>query len=82
MRAIVLANAWTIVVLLNSMAAVGVLASMFIVLVRVPALATTKLEELSGTLQGMTVALLFVLVSLLIDLIYLVHHTGQISARG
>jgi hypothetical protein len=82
MRAIVLANARPLVILLNSMAGVGAVASMFIILVRVPALATTKLEELSGTLQGAAVALLFVVVALLIDLIYLVHRTSRSSASG
>ena len=82
MRAILLANARPLVILLNSMAAVGALASVFVVLVRVPALATTKLEELSGTLQGTAVALLFVVMALLIDLIYMVHRTSRTSASG
>ena len=82
MRAILFANARPLVILLNSMAAVGALASVFIVLVRVPALAMTKLEELYGTLQGMAVALLFVVMALLIDLIYLVHRTSRTSASG
>jgi hypothetical protein len=82
MRAIVLANARPLVILLNSLAAVGALASVFVILVRVPALSTTKLDELSGTLQGTAVALLFVVVALLIDLIYLVHRNSQSSAIG
>ena len=39
-------------------------------------------DELSGTLQGTAVALLFVLVALLIDLIYMVHRTSRASAGG
>ena len=82
MRAILLSNVRPLVILLNAMAAVGALASMFVVLIRVPALASTKLEELSGTLQGTAVALLFVLVALLIDLIYMVYRTSRASAGG
>ena len=47
---------------------VGAVAGMFITLVRVPALAQTKLEELSGTLQATAVTLLFVIIALLIHL--------------
>src|SRR5262249_49860801 len=82
MRAIVLTNARPIVILLNSMAMIGALASMFVILVRIPALATTKWEVLSGTLQGTAVALLFVVVALLIDVIYLVHRASRSSLDG
>jgi hypothetical protein len=44
---------------------VGALASVFVILVRVPAVATTKLELLFGTLQGVSVALLFGIAALL-----------------
>ena len=70
------------VIVLNVLAAVGTLASMFVVLVRVPALSTTKLEELFGTLQGTAVALLFTLIALLIDLIYMVYRTNWPLIRG
>jgi hypothetical protein len=48
--------------------AVGAAASMYVVLVRVPALTRTKQEVLSGTLQGVAVGLLFGIVALLINL--------------
>ena len=64
----------------------GALASVFIILVRIPALSTTKLEELVGTLQGAAVALLFVILALMINLTYMVHRasapaTGDSAAR-
>ncbi len=65
-----------VVILLNVLAAVGALASMFVVLVRVPALSATKLESLFGTLQGTAVALLFTVTALLIDLIYMVYRAN------
>ena len=61
----------------NVLALVGALASMFVVLVRVPALSTTKLEALFGTLQGTAVALLFSVIALLIDLTYLVYRSNR-----
>ena len=71
-----------LVIVLNVLASVGTLASFFVVLVRVPALSTTKLEALFGTLQGTAVALLFVLIALLIDLIYMVYRTNWPLIRG
>jgi len=56
-------------ILLSGVAAV---AGMFITLVRVPALASTKLEELLGTLQAGAFTLLFVVLALLIHLTLLV----------
>ena len=47
---------------------VGAVAGMFITLVRVPALAKTKLEVLLGTLQAGAFTLLFVVLALLIHL--------------
>ena len=47
---------------------VGAVAGMTVVLVRLPALATTRLELLSGTLQGTAVSLLFAIAALLINL--------------
>jgi hypothetical protein len=61
----------------NALAFVGAAASMFVVLVRVPALSTTKLEALFGTLQGTAVALLFMVIALLIDLTYLVYRANR-----
>jgi hypothetical protein len=65
------------VITINALAAVGALASMFVILVRVPALSTTRLEVLFGTLQGTAVALLFTLMALLVDLIYIVYRADH-----
>jgi hypothetical protein len=81
MRAKINANARSVVILLNTLAGIGALASLFVILVRVPALSTTKLEELMGTLQGAAVALLFTIMALLIDLIYMVHR-ATLSGQG
>jgi hypothetical protein len=71
-----------VVIVLNVLALVGALASGFVVLVRVPALSTTKLDALFGTLQGTAVFLLFTLIALLIDLIYMVYRTNWPLIRG
>lgn len=55
------------------LSAVGALAGVFIILVRVPALAQTKMEELFGTLVGAAVSLLFVVLALLINLTIMVY---------
>jgi hypothetical protein len=57
---------------------VGAVASMFVVLVRVPALSSTKLEVLLGTLQGTAVGLLFGIAALLVNLTYMVHRAGRL----
>ena len=72
----VLENARAIVIGLSALCGVGALASLFIILVRVPAMSTTKLEELMGTLEGTAVALLFAVMALLINLTYLVHRSS------
>jgi hypothetical protein len=51
---------------------VGAVAGMVVVLVRIPALAGTKLELLFGTLQGVAVSLLFAIAALLINLTVMV----------
>jgi hypothetical protein len=56
-----------------SLSGVGAAAGMFIALVRVPALAGTKLELLLGTLLGAAVTLLFVVLALLINLTIMVY---------
>jgi hypothetical protein len=71
-----------LVIVLNVLALVGALASMFVVLVRVPALSSTKLEALFGTLQGTAVGLLFALLALLINLIYIVYRTNRPLMRA
>jgi hypothetical protein len=81
MREKILANARSIVILVSSLCAIGALASLFVILVRVPALSTTKLEQLMGTLEGAAVALLFAVVALLVNLTYLVHH-GTVKVAG
>jgi hypothetical protein len=47
---------------------IGAVAAMTVVLIRVPALAETKLELLFGTLQGVAVSLLFAIAALMINL--------------
>jgi hypothetical protein len=58
----------------------GAIAAMFVVLVRLPALANTKLEMLFGVLQGTGVSLLFAVAGLLINLTMMLrrvtHHPG------
>ncbi len=71
-----------LVIALNVLAFVGALASMFIVLVRVPALSTTKLETLFGTLQGTAVALLFSMIALIVDLMYVVYRANRPLVGG
>ena len=82
MREKIIANARSIVILLSSMCGIGALASLFVILVRVPALSTTKLEALMGTLEGAAVALLFAVVALLVNLTYLVHRASVRLAEG
>jgi hypothetical protein len=65
------------VIVCNVLAFTGALASLFVILVRVPALSTNKLEVLFGTLQGTAVALLFSVIALLIDLTYLVYRANR-----
>ena len=76
LRSKIASNARPLVILLCALSAVGALASVFVILVRVPALSSTKLEELFGTLQGEAVALLFVIVALLVNLTYMVHRAS------
>jgi hypothetical protein len=82
MRAKILANARSLVILLSSMSGIGALASVFIILVCMPARSTTKLEEPMGTLDGAAVALLFAIMALLVNLTYLVHRANLTLAEG
>jgi hypothetical protein len=50
---------------------------MYVVLVRIPALAGTKLDLLLGTLQGVTVGLLFAIAALLICLTYMIRRANR-----
>jgi hypothetical protein len=61
----------------GALCGVGALASLFIVLVRLPAMASSKLELLFGTLLGTAVGLLFGIVALMINLTYLVHRANR-----
>jgi hypothetical protein len=62
---------------------VGAVAGMIVVLVRVPALADTRLDVLFGTLQGAAVSLLFGIVALLINLTLMVRRaTRQLATAG
>jgi hypothetical protein len=55
---------------------VGAAAAMYVVLVRLPALALTKLDLLLGTLQGVAVALLFAIAALLIALTHVIRRAN------
>ena len=56
---------------------VGASAAIFVVLVRLPAIAGTKIELLFGTLQGAAVGLLFGIAALLINLTYMVRRANR-----
>jgi hypothetical protein len=62
----------SLAILASVLCAVGAAAALFVVLVRIPALASTKLDLLLGTLQGVAVGLLFAITALLINLTYMV----------
>src|SRR5262249_7601132 len=57
---------------------VGAAAAIYVVLVRIPVLANTKLELLLGTLQGVAVGLLFAIAALLISLTYMVRRASRL----
>jgi predicted transporter len=56
---------------------VGAAAAMYVVLVRLPALASTKLDLLLGTLQGVAVGLLFAIAALLIALTHVIRRANR-----
>jgi hypothetical protein len=61
----------------------GAVGGMTVVLVRLPAIAHTKLELLFGTLQGVAVSLLFAIAALLINLTLMVRRaTRQTSGAA
>ena len=78
-------------ILCGCLCLVGELASIFVILVRVPAVATTKLELLFGTLLAVSVGLLFGIALLLLSLNYMLRRAtnppspltgdGHIGAR-
>jgi hypothetical protein len=61
----------------SALCAVGAAISIYVVLVRIPALASTKLELLLGTLQGVAVGLLFAIGALLIALTHMVGRANR-----
>jgi hypothetical protein len=65
------------VIVVGALCGVGALASLFIVLVRLPAMASSKLELLFGTLLGTAVGLLFAIAALMTNLTYLVHRANR-----
>ena len=64
-----------------ALCAAGTGAGLYVVLVRVPAVAVTKLDLLSGTLQGVAVCLLFGAVALLVNLTWMIRRAGWTPAR-
>ena len=56
---------------------VGAAVGIVVVLIRVPMLATTKLEIVFGTLQGVAVSLLFAIAALLINLTLMIRRGGH-----
>ena len=61
----------------SALCLVGAAAAIYVVLVRIPALASTKLDLLLGTLQGVTVGLLFAIAALLICLTYTIRRANR-----
>jgi predicted transporter len=61
----------------SALCLVGAAAAFYVVLVRIPALASTKLDLLLGTLQGVTVGLLFAIAALLISLTYMIRRANR-----
>jgi hypothetical protein len=61
----------------SALCGVGAVAAFYVILVRLPAIASTKLELLFGTLQGTAVGLLFAIVPLLINLTYMVRRANR-----
>ena len=64
-------------IIASALCGVGAGAAVFVTLVRVPAMANTRLESLFGTLQGAAVALLFAIAALLINLTYMVRRATR-----
>ena len=62
----------------SALCGVGAAAAFFVVLVRIPAIASTKLDLLFGTLQGVAVGLLFAIAALLINLTYMVRRANRL----
>src|SRR5262245_44556759 len=69
----------TLTVFTAALCLVGAAAAIYVVLVRLPALASTKLDLLLGTLQGVTVGLLFAIAALLIALTHMIRRATRPS---
>ncbi|SIO61951.1 hypothetical protein SAMN05444166_6904 [Singulisphaera sp. GP187] len=69
----------SLVILCSVLCGIGATASLYVVLVRVPALANTKLDTLFGTLQGVAVGLLFAIAALLTNLTHLLWRANRPS---
>lgn len=69
----------SLVILCSVLCSIGTTASFYVVLVRVPALANTKLDVLFGTLQGVAVGLLFAIAALLTNFMYMYWQTNRPS---
>jgi predicted transporter len=67
----------TMAVFASALCLVGAAAAFYVVLVRIPALASTKLDLLLGTLHGVTVGLLFAIAALLICLTYMIRQANR-----
>ena len=61
----------------SALCLVGAAAAIYVVLVRLPALAGTKLDLLLGTLLGVAVGLLFAIAALLISLTYMIGRANR-----
>jgi hypothetical protein len=70
----------SLAIICSGLCVVGAAAALFVVLVRLPTLASTKLDLLFGTLQGVAVGLLFAIVALLVNLTYMVRRASRQQA--
>jgi hypothetical protein len=61
----------------SALCLVGAAAAIYVVLVRIPALASTKLELLLGTLNGVAVGLLFAIAAPLIALTHTIRRANR-----
>jgi predicted transporter len=67
----------TLTVSASALCLVGAAIAIYVVLVRIPALAGTKLDLLLGTLQGVAVGLLFAIAALLISLTHMIRRANR-----
>jgi hypothetical protein len=67
----------TLAIFASVLCALGAATAFFVVLVRLPAITSTKLDLLFGTLQGVAVGLLFAIAALLINLTCMVRRANR-----